>query len=75
MEPEQLQRACIAARAAFYTRRDILRRSVDPVNRADFFMWRNFYMINGMLRGDVSARDDYPLGDRSWKGTLIEATA
>jgi hypothetical protein len=33
-------------------------------------MWRNFYLINAMHRGDVSLRDHYPLGDESWTGSL-----
>ena len=73
MAPEEIQRSCVEARAKFYTWPSILNRSVDRVNRSDRFMWRNFFMINRMLRGDVSARDHYPLGDMSWRGELLPA--
>ncbi|MCB9761663.1 MAG: radical SAM protein [Alphaproteobacteria bacterium] len=75
MSPEELQRRCVGARASFYSRRSILRRSLDPVNRSDFFMWRNFFLINGLHRADVSLRDFYPLGDAAWRGELIPADA
>ena len=41
------------------------------MNRANGFMWRNFFLINAMHRGDVSLRDYYPLGDESWQGPLL----
>ncbi|MCB9792841.1 MAG: B12-binding domain-containing radical SAM protein [Alphaproteobacteria bacterium] len=75
ISPEELQRRCVGARASFYSRRSILRRSLDPVNRSDFFMWRNFYLINGLHRADVSLRDYYPLGDAAWTGEILPATA
>ncbi len=73
MSPEELQRRCVDARRQFYTWPSIMKRSMARPNRNDFFMWRNFYLINGLLRGDVSARDDYPLGDEAWTGTLLPA--
>lgn len=73
MEPEELRRQCIEARRRFYSWKSILQRGFDPVNRADGFMWRNFYLINAMHRGDVSLRDDYPLGDESWTGSFLPA--
>ena len=39
-----------------------------------WFMFRNFFPINGMHRGDVSNRNGYPLGDETWKGQLLEAS-
>jgi hypothetical protein len=36
-------------------------------------MFRNFFLINGMLRAEISQRDSYPLGDASWEGELIKA--
>lgn len=74
MDAAEVQRRCVAARARFYSWPNIARRGMDPVNRSDAFMWRNFFMINGLHRADVSARDHYPLGDAAWKGTLLEAT-
>jgi len=73
MSPEVLQRECLATRREFYSWRSILRRSVDVVNRSNGFMWRNFFGINAMHRGDVSLRDHYPLGDMAWHGTLLPA--
>ena len=73
MSPAELQRACLTARRRFYGWSSIFRRGLDPVNRADWFMWRNFYLINAMHRDDVSLRDHYPLGDMAWQGTLLPA--
>lgn len=73
MAPQELQRHCLEARKSFYSIGSILRRSIDPVNRADPFMFRNFFLINKLHRADVSARDHYPLGDAAWQGTLLKA--
>ena len=73
MTPEQLQGGCLAARRRFYSWKSIARRSLDRVNRANGFMWRNFFLINAMHRGDVSLRDYYPLGDESCQGPLLTA--
>ncbi len=73
MEPEELRQACLRARRSFYSWPSILGRGFDAVNRADAFMWRNFYLINALHRGDVSLRDHYPLGDEAWQGPLISA--
>ena len=73
MDPEELRLNCLAARRRFYSWPSILRRGMHKVNRSDFFMWRNFYLINAMHRTDVSLRDHYPLGDEAWTGTLIKA--
>ena len=73
MAPEELQRGCLAARRRFYSWPSILRRSLAPVNRSNGFMWRNFYLINGLHRNDVSLRDHYPLGDEAWRGEILQA--
>lgn len=73
MSPEALQRECLAARRTFYSWRSIVRRGMDDVNRANGYMWRLFFPINAMHRGDVSLRDDYPLGDMAWHGRLLTA--
>lgn len=73
IEAEELRLNCIGARRRFYSWPSILQRGFDPVNRANAFMWRNFYLINAMHRGDVSLRDHYPLGDESWTGDFIRA--
>jgi radical SAM superfamily enzyme YgiQ (UPF0313 family) len=73
MDPEELRRSCLGARRRFYSWPSILRRGMHKVNRSDFFMWRNFYLINAMHRTDVSLRDHYPLGDEAWTGQLVKA--
>jgi len=73
MSAEALQSGCLSARRRFYSWKSIMRRSLDAVNRANGFMWRNFFLINAMHRGDVSLRDYYPLGDESWQGPLLQA--
>jgi len=56
MSPESLQSNCVGARREFYSWSSIFRRGLDRVNRADWFMWRNFYLINAMHRADVDRR-------------------
>jgi radical SAM superfamily enzyme YgiQ (UPF0313 family) len=73
MAPEQLQRACLDARRQFYSWPSILRRGADRVNRANGFMWRNFFLINALHRADVSQRDGYPLGDEGHHVELLRA--
>lgn len=73
MTPEMLQANCLEARRDFYSWRSILQRGFDHVNRSDWFMWRNFYLINALHRNDVSLRDHYPLGDESWQGPYLNA--
>jgi len=73
MSPELLQSNCVEARRKFYSWPSILGRGMDTVNRSNWFMWRNFYLINGMHRNDVSMRDHYPLGDESWQGPFLTA--
>ncbi len=73
MSPVELQKRCLEARRDFYSWGSIFRRGLDRVNRADNFMWRNFYLINAMHRGDVSMRDGFPLGEQSWTGPLLQA--
>jgi radical SAM superfamily enzyme YgiQ (UPF0313 family) len=71
MSPVALQRHCLEARRSFYAWPSILTRSIDPVNRSDAFMFRNFFPINAMLRVDTNRRDGFPLGDESWQGPLL----
>lgn len=73
MSGDELQRGCLSARRRFYSWKSIFRRGFDAVNRANGFMWRNFYLINHMHRGDVSLRDSYPLGDEACQEPLLPA--
>ena len=70
LEPEELQRLCIEARAEFYSAKSIARRFADPVNRSNFFIARQYPIINFMMRREVHQRNDLPLGDEGWAGSL-----
>lgn len=70
LAPDELQQLCIKARANFYSIPNIIRRFADPVNRSSAFMARNYPVINWMMRREVHQRDDLPLGDEGWGGTL-----
>ncbi|HVT89504.1 MAG TPA: radical SAM protein [Tepidisphaeraceae bacterium] len=73
MEPEALRLSCLSARRQFYSLSSIFCRGLDAVNRSDWFMWRNFYLINALHRSDVNSRDHYPLGDMAFQGELLRA--
>ena len=72
MTPERLQRGCVESRAEFYSWKNIYKRSFDSVNRANSAMWWHFYGINAMFRREVRQRDYYPLGDESFRGSLLK---
>jgi radical SAM superfamily enzyme YgiQ (UPF0313 family) len=72
MTAGDLQRECLAARHDFYGWGSIVRRGFDAVNRADRFMFRNFFPINAMLRADTDRRDGYPLGDDTCRQPLLK---
>jgi Fe-S oxidoreductase len=74
LAPEEVTALCVDTRRRFYGWSSILRRGIDHVNRSDSFMFRNFWPINIMHRGDVDHRNGYPLGDERWQGQLLEAT-
>jgi radical SAM superfamily enzyme YgiQ (UPF0313 family) len=67
----EIQRHCVQTRRRFYSWRSIVRRGFTAVNRADGFMFRNFFPINAIHRREVAQRDHYPLGDATWRGTLL----
>jgi radical SAM superfamily enzyme YgiQ (UPF0313 family) len=73
LSPEELERGCVGARKAFYSWRSIFQRGLDGVNRSDRFMFRNFFPINAMLRGDTARRHHFPLGDPAWHGPWLPA--
>jgi radical SAM superfamily enzyme YgiQ (UPF0313 family) len=73
MAPDDIRQGCLRARRRFYAWKSIVRRAFDPVNRADAFMFRNFFAINGMHRVEVNKRDHFPLGDPDWNGPLLKA--
>lgn len=69
---QELTRLCVDARSKFYSLRSIMKRGFHQSNRANAFMFRNFFPINLMHRKDVQGRNGYPLGDENWNGSLIE---
>jgi radical SAM superfamily enzyme YgiQ (UPF0313 family) len=71
---EEVEHGCVEARRAFYSWPSILERSVDKVNRSDFFMFRNFFLINQLHRADVDGRNHFPLGVEGWQGPLLPAS-
>lgn len=73
LTPGELQRRCLAARQAFYSWPSIWQRSRDPMNRSSAFMARLYFLINWMLRAEVSQRDGLPMGDEQWQGQLLQA--
>jgi radical SAM superfamily enzyme YgiQ (UPF0313 family) len=73
MAPHEVERGCVDARRSFYSWPSILGRALDPTNRAGGFMFRNYFIINSLLRADVTGRDHYPLGDEAWQGSLLPA--
>jgi radical SAM superfamily enzyme YgiQ (UPF0313 family) len=74
MTPDALQASCLQARRGFYGLGSILKRGLAPVNRADAFMFRNFFLLNWMHRAEVSKRNHFPLGDAAWGGPLLKAS-
>jgi radical SAM superfamily enzyme YgiQ (UPF0313 family) len=73
MSAGDVERGCVEARRAFYSWPSILKRSVAPVNRSNFFMFRNFFLINHLHRADVDGRNHFPLGAEGWQGPLLRA--
>ncbi|HEX8968519.1 MAG TPA: radical SAM protein [Chloroflexota bacterium] len=74
MSAAAVRAGCLEARAAFYSLPSILWRSLDlSVNSSTFFMWRNFFVINLLLRHEVRQRRDFPLGDAADTRPLVKA--
>lgn len=71
LTPEEVTAGCVAARRRFYAWRSIVRRSTH--HWRDGYVFRNFFLVNAMHRNEISKRDGYPLGDETWRGTLLEA--
>lgn len=71
---EDITRLCVESRRRFYSWKSIFHRVLEPTNRSNGFMLRNYLPINYMHRRDVSNRNGYPLGDETWQGSLLEAS-
>jgi radical SAM superfamily enzyme YgiQ (UPF0313 family) len=75
MSAEEVRLRCIEARARFYGYPSMLKRSLDfEVNASDFFMWRNFFVINAMMRREVTQRKELPMGDAAHEIELAKAS-
>ena len=71
MTAEEARQGCLKARSDFYSLTSILRRALDfRVNTRGAFGWY-FFVINFLMRREVSQREDYPLGDEAYAGPLI----
>jgi radical SAM superfamily enzyme YgiQ (UPF0313 family) len=71
MTADQVKEGCISARRDFYRFASIARRSVDRVNAGSLYMGAKFFMINWLIRREVTERRDYPLGDEAFRGPLL----
>jgi radical SAM superfamily enzyme YgiQ (UPF0313 family) len=75
MSAEEVRLCCIEARARFYSYPSMFKRSLDfEVNASDFFMWRNFFVINAMMRREVTQRKELPMGDVAHEIELVRAS-
>jgi radical SAM superfamily enzyme YgiQ (UPF0313 family) len=75
MSAEEVRLRCIEARARFYSYPSMFKRSLDfEVNASDFFMWRNFFVINAMMRREVTQRKELPMGDAAHEIELVKAS-
>ena len=72
MTAEEARRGCLDARVSFYSLPSILRRGLDiKVNTRGSFLW-HYFVVNFLMRREVSQRENYPLGDESFSGSLIK---
>lgn len=74
LQPEEITRLCVQSRKRFYSYSSIFKRGISATNRADGFMFRQFFPINLMHARDINKRNGYPLGDETWSENLIPAT-
>jgi radical SAM superfamily enzyme YgiQ (UPF0313 family) len=70
LTPEQVTDGCVTARRRFYSWRSIARRGLS--HWRDFYVFRNFFLVNAMHRNEITKRNGYPLGDETWRGELLE---
>lgn len=71
MTADEVKEGCIAARREFYRLGSIWKRSLDRVNAGSLYMGAKFFVINWLIRREVTERRDYPLGDAGFQGTLL----
>jgi radical SAM superfamily enzyme YgiQ (UPF0313 family) len=75
MTADEVKEGCISARKDFYRWTSIARRSMDRVNAGSLYMGAKFFMINYLIRREVTERRDYPLGDQAFRGELLKVRA
>lgn len=73
MAPEEVRRACLAARREFFSWRSIAARAAEPANRRSPFFALTFLAANALHRQELSQRDGHALGDAAFAGPLLEA--
>jgi radical SAM superfamily enzyme YgiQ (UPF0313 family) len=75
MTADEVKEGCISARSEFYRIGSIWRRSMDRVNAGSPYMASKFFVINWLIRREVTERRDYPLGDQAFRGELLKVRA
>jgi radical SAM superfamily enzyme YgiQ (UPF0313 family) len=75
MTADEVKEGCISARREFYRLGSIWRRSMDRVNAGSPYMASKFFVINWLIRREVTERRDYPLGDQAFRGELLKVRA
>lgn len=74
MPSKMVQEGCVKARKSFYSLSSILRRSLNiRVNTRGPFMVYGYFLINALMRKEVTLRENYPLGDEAFDGPLVKA--
>jgi radical SAM superfamily enzyme YgiQ (UPF0313 family) len=71
LDSEYIKKKCVESRKRFYHPMTILRR-LSRTNLSNLKMLRAYFFINFLLFREASQREDYPLGDLSFKGPLIK---
>jgi radical SAM superfamily enzyme YgiQ (UPF0313 family) len=74
LAPRLIQDECVKARKSFYSLTSILKRLRNRTNTGSLFMMRSYFFINFLLGREASQRENYPLGDASWKGDLLKVS-
>lgn len=75
MTADEVKEGCISARKEFYRLGSIWRRALDRVNAGSPYMASKFFVINWLIRREVTERRDYPLGDERFQGELLKVRA
>ena len=73
MTPDEVRKCCLWTRRRFYSLSTTFRRAFHPPNRSDFMFFRAFFALNLLHRAEIGKRDALPLGDRNFRGSLLEA--